>query len=80
MLYWFVMLETDLTKEVEAEKSEYDNPDGKIYLSVEDTPVVCLVCHAEELESECHFHKSEHNLYRVQPSATALLEFLEKRW
>ena len=79
MLYWFVVLESDLAEKIEAEKSEYHNPYSEIYLSVENTPMVGLVSDAEELESERDLDESEHDLHRVEPSAAALLELLEKR-
>ena len=62
MLDRFVVLETDLSKKIESEKSEYNDPYCKVYLSVEDAPVVCLVCNAEELQSESYLYKTENNL------------------
>ena len=62
MLDRFVVLETDLSKKIEPEKSEYYDPYCKVYLSVEDAPVVCLVCNAEELQSEGDLDESENNL------------------
>ena len=32
-------------------------------LSVEKTPVICLVSHAEELQTECYLDETKHNLY-----------------
>ena len=63
MLNRFVALETDFSKEVEAEKSEYHDPDGKVYLSVKDTPMICLVGDAEELQTKRYLDESKHNLY-----------------
>ena len=63
MLYRLIVLETDLAEKVKTEKSEYNDPDSKINLSVKDTPMVSLVSDTEELETECDFNKSEDNLY-----------------
>ena len=63
MFNWLVVLETDLSEEVETEECEYYDPDCKIYLSVEESPVICLVSDAEELQSESDLDKSENNLY-----------------
>ena len=56
MLYRLIVLETDLAEKVKTEKSEYNDPDSKIYLSVENSPMVSLVSDTEELESECDFN------------------------
>ena len=63
MLYRLIALETDLAKEVKAEKSEHYYPYSKIYFSVEDTPVVSLVSDAEELQTKGDLYKAEYYLY-----------------
>ena len=67
MLQWGVIRKADLAEKVQTQKCEDDNPDCKIDLSVQKTPVVGLVGNAQELESKSHFYESQHNLYRVQP-------------
>ena len=63
MLYRLVMLESDLAQKVKSQKSEYYNPYCKIYLSVKYSPMICLVCNAEELQTQCYLHESQNNLY-----------------
>ena len=63
MLYRLVAFEFDLSEEVETKESKYNDPDCKVYLSVKDTPVLCLVSNAEELETESNFDKTEDNLH-----------------
>ena len=74
-----IMSELELAKKVETEEGKYYNPDGEIYFSVEESPVICLVCHAEELESECYLDESHYDLHCIEPAATALSQILEKR-
>ena len=57
------MSKTNLAKQIETHKSKYYNPDCEINLSVEDTPMVCLVSNAEELESKCNLYESKYNLH-----------------
>ena len=78
MLDRFVMGESDLSEEIETEQCKDNDPDCKVNLSVENAPVICLVSYAEELETECKLYETKHNLHRVEPSATALSELLEK--
>ncbi len=63
MLHRFIMRETYLAEQIKSEKGEHHNPYGKVNLPVEDTPVVCLVCNAEEFESERDLHEAENDLH-----------------
>ena len=67
MLQRRVIRKADLAQKVQTQKCEDDNPDCKIDLSVQQTPVVGLVSNAQELESKSHFYESQHYLHGVQP-------------
>ena len=62
-----IILELELAQEVESQQAEHHDPDGKIDLPVKKTPVVSLVGHAEELESQGDLDESKHDLDTVEP-------------
>ena len=77
MLHLAVRLKPDLAEQVQTEQGEYHNPDCEINLPVQKTPMISLVRHAEELQTESNLDESEHNLHGVQPAAA--LELLQQR-
>ena len=57
-LEFLLALETNPTHEIKAKQGEADNPDAEIDLAVKQMPVVGLVSHAEELETEGNFDEA----------------------
>ncbi len=64
-----VVLELQFAQQIESQQRENGDPQGQIYLAVENAPVVGLVGDAEELKSESQLDESEHHLHRIEPAA-----------
>ena len=78
MLHRSVVLEADLAQQVEAQQGEHHDPDGEVYLPVEQPPVIGLVGGAEELEAEGDLDEAQHDLDAVEPAA-ALRQAAQQR-
>ena len=69
VLEFVVMSEADLAQQIEAQQCEHDDPDRQINLAVEQPPVVGLVGHTQELETEGDLDKTENDLHGTEPTA-----------
>ena len=69
MRQFAVMREFDFAHQVQALEREDCHPKSDVHLTVEQSPVVSLVCHHQKLESESHLNESQHHLHRIQPTA-----------
>ena len=69
VLEFVVVSEADLTQQIETQQCEHDDPDRQIDLTVEQPPVVGLVGHTQELETEGDLDKTENDLHGTEPTA-----------
>ena len=69
MLEFVVVSEADLAQQIETQQCEHDDPDRQIDLTVEQPPVVGLVGHTQELETEGDLDKTENDLHGTEPTA-----------
>ena len=64
-----VAFEFEFAQQVDAHKTEDDNPECQIGLAVKQVPVAIEVGHGEEFETEGQFEEGEHYFDSVEPAA-----------